>query len=290
MASSSVGAVSVSRTHERVSWALLAGLLFLRLPFLAGIALFSTPAWLEPTFQIGTYLLTAFLVWWERERLADFHIDGVAVWILILFKPAQTVILKLWPVDSPLAFPKLPGLSLWATAAALLIAAWLSRSKFPRIRPASFGWFAIGIGAGIVTAVLLAYPLSLQGAASQLPPRSMILAGLAPAAIIPHFIYQLGYAAVSEEPLFRGFLWGYLRKAGWQEVWIWLFQAGLFMIGHMYYLKNALISFWIIVPIGALVYGWVAWRSRSITASMAAHATLNTVLPILGLLVASYRY
>ncbi len=89
--------------------------------------------------------------------------------------------------------------------------------------------------------------------------------------------YQTGYAAVSEEPLFRGFLWGYLRKGGWSDGWICLFQAGLFMLGHIYYLNSLPISFWIIVPTGGLVLGWLAWRSRSIATSISAHATLNAL-------------
>ena len=85
-----------NKSHQIVGWVLLAGLLFLRLPFLAGIILFTRPGWLEPAFQIGTYLLTACLIWWERDRLTDFHIDILALGIIILFKPIQTIILAIW--------------------------------------------------------------------------------------------------------------------------------------------------------------------------------------------------
>jgi membrane protease YdiL (CAAX protease family) len=92
----------------------------------------------------------------------------------------------------------------------------------------------------------------------------------------PGFFYQLGYVAVTEEALFRGFLWGYLQKAGWKNIWIWLFQAGLFMLGHIYYIDKNPLLFWVIVPISALVMGVLVWRSKTISSSLAAHATLNT--------------
>ena len=102
-----------NKSHQIVGWVLLAGLLFLRLPFLAGIILFTRPGWLEPAFQIGTYLLTACLIWWERNRLSDFHIDILALGIIILFKPIQTIILAIWKFGgNPLEFPRLPGLIL----------------------------------------------------------------------------------------------------------------------------------------------------------------------------------
>jgi membrane protease YdiL (CAAX protease family) len=94
---------------------------------------------------------------------------------------------------------------------------------------------------------------------------------------------------VTEEPLFRAFLWGYLYKAGWKPVWIWLLQAGLFMLGHIYYITTYPISFWLIVPTGALVLGALVWRSKTISSSLAAHATMNALGYTLGYIVAALR-
>lgn len=93
---------------------------------------------------------------------------------------------------------------------------------------------------------------------------------------------QLTNAAVWEEPLFRGFLWGYLRLAKWKNVWIWLFQAGLFTLGHVYYLRTEPFGPWIIrIMIPSLLLGLIAWRARSITASMATHAFFNASFDLL---------
>jgi membrane protease YdiL (CAAX protease family) len=250
--------------HNSITFLLIAGLLFLRLPFLAGITylLKTSPNWLGSAFEISTYLLTAILIWWERDRLLDFHVDGLALTIILFFKPIETIIRAFWGWDkSGLAFPNPLGLLFWA--------------------------IAIGVLVGAVELALLGYPMSFQVDESCRQLRPELVPILVQA--IPGFIYQLGYAAVTEEPLFRGFLWGYLRKVGWKEVWIWLFQAALFCLGHIYYLDRAPISFWIIVPTGALVMGLVAWRSRSIAASMAAHGCGNALGYTMGCMIAFYR-
>ena len=82
---------------------------------------------------------------------------------------------------------------------------------------------------------------------------------------------------IAEEPFFRGFLWGALRRAGWEDVWIWAFQAALFWLAHIYWLGRSPVSFWV-VPLGGLVFGILAWRSRSIAVSMVAHGLVNGVM------------
>ena len=82
-------------------------------------------------------------------------------------------------------------------------------------------------------------------------------------------------AGLAEEPFFRGFLWGGLRKTGLREVWIWLVQAGLFWLGHAYAFLYGPFSFWLIVPIAGLVLGLLVWRSRSIAPGMIAHGLAN---------------
>ena len=88
-------------------------------------------------------------------------------------------------------------------------------------------------------------------------------------------LQQMLFAGIIEEPFFRGFLWGALRKAGWKDPWIWLTQAGLFWLAHFYYLGKAPWSTWLIVPAGGLVLGWLAWRSCSIASSILAHGCYN---------------
>ena len=261
--------------HQTISWIILGGILFLRLIVGGvGIALLKNHSWIDPVYQIGTYLLTAFLIYWERNQLKDFHIDKLTLIIIIIFKPLQTLILNSWHIKNPLAFPNWPSITLWVISIILAVLLRQSRRTLPKFTGRSIIWLVIGIAIGLVASILFAYPMSLQTHWVQPLTRNVIIEGFRNTPIT--FLYQLGFAAVSEEPLFRGFLWGYLLKAGWKGVWIWLFQAGLFMLGHIYYIGKLPISFWILVPVSALVFGALVWRSKTISSSLAAHATMNT--------------
>lgn len=102
------------------------------------------------------------------------------------------------------------------------------------------------------------------------------------------FVYQLGYAAVLEETVFRGFLWGYLLKLGWKDSRIWIFQTVLFTLGHMSGLRWYPLQFFVTVPIATLILGYLVWRSRTITSSLAAHGMNNAISDITAGLVAQY--
>lgn len=286
---------SVPLPARRAGWvtpAAIGLLLALRILVLGlGAWLFRpTPAWLDPLYQTGTYLLTLFLIFWERERLEEYHIGWLAVGLLLVFKPLETLLLTGMGAEQgfPMAFPNLPALIVWAAALALCVGLLLTRPTLRRVTAQEGRWFGWGVLIGLVTIALLAVPMALQLKwmnATVPDDAPTFLGGFLIPILLFDFPYQLGYAAASEEPLFRGFLWGWLRQRRWQGHWIWLFQAGLFMLSHIYYITRLPYSFWIIVPVGALVMGWVAWRSRSIAASMAAHATLNSLGMRLGQLV-----
>ncbi|WP_291568852.1 MULTISPECIES: CPBP family intramembrane glutamic endopeptidase [unclassified Clostridium] len=94
--------------------------------------------------------------------------------------------------------------------------------------------------------------------------------------LLPLALFQFNYAAISEESLFRGFIWGYLCKFKWKESWILIFQSTIFMIGHIYYLGSYPIFIFIRTFIGAFVLGIIAWKSRSIANSMVAHSIINS--------------
>jgi membrane protease YdiL (CAAX protease family) len=266
--------------HHQVFLLTLIGLLILRIPFEASMRFFNIEwEWTFSVYQIGTYLLTTFLVWWELDNLAEYHIDTLAVIIIILFKPIQTLMALLWNFGKYfLAFPGIPSLMIWIIAIAFAVGIWRKRSKLPSIKSRDIGWLLIGIIAGLLTMIVLSYPMSFQ-----------VLEGAKHENILIGFFYQIGQAAISEEPLFRGFLWGFLKKLKWREVWIWLFQAGLFTFSHIYYVNTYPISFWIIVPVCSLVLGWLAWRSRTITSSMVAHGMMNGSGNVFGYMMYLYR-
>jgi membrane protease YdiL (CAAX protease family) len=186
----------------------------------------------------------------------------------------ETHILQYWKFDSLLTFPKPFSLIIWSISILLILSLILGKYKFPKIHLNIIVWLIIGFISGIFTVLLIGYPGSLGIERSLLPYSfQQFISSLSPQL----FFYQAGYAAVSEEPLFRGFLWGYLRKIRISNFKILLIQAFLFMVGHIYRIKTDPISLFIVVPIGAIILGILAWRSKTISTSIVTHATVNAI-------------
>jgi len=274
--------------RNAVLWMIVFVLLLLRMVVLTGATVIRGPdvAWADPVYQIGTYVLTLLFVWLERARLSDYHIDGLVVWLIVLFKPLQTLILAYWGNADSMAFPQWPSLIIWLAAGVLIVALALKDRDRLRIVRKSVGWFGWGLGVGAVMAVILSYPLSLQVTDTDVPAAVGLFSLLRPMS----FVYQIGYAAVSEEPLFRGILWGMLRKVGWYNTLIWLVQAALFVLGHVFYLGVFPLSFWIVVPVASLILGGLAWRSQTIASSIGAHAISNALGLTMGMIVYSWLH
>lgn len=263
-----VNKVTPADTHMRVTWLLIGGLFILRGPLYGGIPLFGIyPDWLDPVWRIGTYLLTAILIWWERDRLAEFHIDKLVLIMFILGKPLEFL---LYQPGMPESFQ--PDTAVYVLylpiAIGLVIALWLTRPHLPTLSVKSWGWVGIGVLAGIALAAYFAaaFRIASPGFGKTTPTSTELI--FSP-------LWQMLYAGLGEEPFFRGFLWGGLRKTGLKDVWIWLVQAALFWLSHLVTLLNAPISFWLIVPVGGLVLGGLAWRSRSIAPGILAHGLAN---------------
>ncbi|MEW6401966.1 MAG: CPBP family intramembrane glutamic endopeptidase [Chloroflexota bacterium] len=261
--------------HRRVGWLVLAALLFLRIPFTIFVT-YMFPAnsgWGPAIYQLGTYVLTACLVWWERNDWRTMHMDTLSVGIIILFKPVQTLVLYGLGVNTPAAFPRPAALVLWGAAAGLLLALWFSRQRMGGIGGRAWAWLTCGLVTGIVFSALRNFEI-FQINAVMSRPSSISLPSVAASTGLA-FLYQIGFAAISEEPLFRGFLWGYLRRAGWKEAWVWLVQAAIFTSAHVYFMNALAFNFWIVVPLAGSILGLFAWRTRSIAPGMMAHAAYN---------------
>jgi len=76
--------------------------------------------------------------------------------------------------------------------------------------------------------------------------------------------------ALIEDFLFRGFLWGHLRKFKLSEPFILFIQAILFWGAYYYHFNRP--GTWIIIFVGGLLYGIVAWKTKSLFLSAIVHA------------------
>ena len=259
---------------------MMGGLFTLRIPLTLWATMLYKPAdqWARPVMAIGTYFLTALLIWWEREQLEYFHITKLALGIMILGKPIEILLyyLKIPYTNSDLSPIYLLYLPI---SIALGIAIFLYQPRRQNRVKISWTWIVISITIGLALAVVSSLLIKTPNP----PGKLIVFPSLSVWLLGP--IQQMSYAGITEEPFFRGFLWGSLRKAGWNEGWIWLFQVALFQIAHLYFIQLAPISFWISIPLGGLVLGYVAWRSRSIAYSILAHGIGNGIGNILDNLV-----
>lgn len=274
------------KTHERVSLFLLGILLFMRLIWYAPVSIYfpsEAPSWWFPIFEIVTYAATAAIVWWERDSLPTYHVDLTALIILIPLKMFSTIVETVdvygglglyWWVDVRLLFEPL--------AMALLVGLFVSRFMRIRRQQQSFReaivdyghqqntrGLLIGFVCGVCIGLTVGLLLYVQAPFDRYPITTI--------EVLMIVMFQLGNAAVLEEPLFRGFLWGHLRKRGVQDSRIFIIQAFLFWISHLYYFGVYSISFWVIVPIGSLAMGLVVWKTRSLGASMLTHGLANAI-------------
>lgn len=261
------------KRERALFWILLGGLLFLRFPWIILGRVFAPAYSIQITviFEVGTCLLTFLLIFLERKRLAEYHVDRLAL-VLLVCAPIAVLVGRMAGGYA------LPGQEVKAVLAVmLLIALLLRRPVLPRRGAGrTAGCIGTAVLAGAALAIIWGFLSSFQLRemvdVSTLPSVGQMLHG---GRLSYGVLYQIDYAAAAEEPLFRGFLWGRLRKCGWKDHWIWLFQALLFAVGHVYYVGVYNISAFLLVPLGALGLGLVAWKTRSIGASMITHGIIN---------------
>jgi len=262
-----------SKRHCQIAWPIIALLLFLRIPFTIVVTFFHR---IEDqsggaVYEVGTYLLTAILIYWERHRLADFHMDVYALAFIIFLRPLQTLILAYWKVESPMAFPHPMGLLIWVISIGSIFLLWQSGFKPARASSVTVSWLIIGIFTGVC--VSIAENLNSFRSIftpNQYPPSALLITSMS-----LNIFYHLGFAPINEESLFRGFLWGYLRQLKWKDGWILIVQAALFTSAHLYFAGRYPLMFWVYIPAAAILFGWLTLRSRSIAPAILAHGMIN---------------
>jgi membrane protease YdiL (CAAX protease family) len=247
------------------------GLLILRFPLIIIPSTVKTnlPSELiSSIYRNGTYLLTAILILLEKDKLAQFKINVFAITIFLLAPVLKPIIYI--TAEKRIPFGNL-DFSWIQIIISILLCLYLifSHTGIQKDKLKYYvKWTVISILAGVITAVGVGLIYSNFTSRSSMHPSVLIFIVL--------FITQLTNAAVCEEPLFRGFMWGYLEKRGWKQMWIWLFQAGVFCLGHVYYLPQYPV-FFIGTFVAALILGLLVWRSKSIGSSMIAHGIVNSL-------------
>lgn len=258
-------------TVKYFSFIIFIGLLILRYPFLIINRLGQTDipdSVIRYVFENGTYCLTAVLILLERDRLSQFKINLFAITIFLLAPILRPIVY--WATAKHIPFSGM-GFSWIEIIVSVILSLVLILSR-TRIQKDSLKytlkWTVISVFVGVLTSIGISFVYRYFDTRGDLHPTFTIYIVL--------FITQLSSAAICEEPLFRGFLWGYLEKRGWKQIWVCLFQAGIFCIGHLYYLPDFPV-FFIGTFVVAFILGLLVSRSKSIGTSMIAHGIINSL-------------
>ena len=221
--------------------------------------------------QLLFFLIIGGLIITNRKKLAEYNIDHSAVLIFFHF----TTVLRLRKIDSVATF--VVEVLFIAVAVIVLIFFWKSKKELTRQRFFN-KWFFLAVVVGIVLAVLEMRLDPIQN--------NKTIDGISTTTAIYYFFYYshhaIGSAGIFEEPVYRGFLWGFLKNIGLSDGQTLVAQAGLFWISHINYIHHPF-TIWITTPIMALVLGFLALKSRSIIPPMIAHVTYNAFISVVAL-------
>jgi membrane protease YdiL (CAAX protease family) len=273
-------AAGPTRPGEKRSVVAIAFLLLLRL-CLAVPWLHASELYRGAVFPTLTYLVTLYVLLLNRGDLAKYRIDRLSYLLILVAGPFQ--FLYCGTVEHRI--PAYLGAAV-STAAAVAFAAIAFRNGLVpsgRIRD-RLPSFLAGLVGGLVVAVVVnaASILRVRPADSD---TGLVLQLLSIAALIPLHLFT---AAVWEEPLFRGFLLTKLKEWRLNTLVAVLVQAAVFTVAHLYYFPRA--EFYLLVPVCGIAFGALAVTTKSLSSSMAAHATVNALVYTLVPLIASVAY
>jgi len=236
---------------------LILGLLLLRIGVdYLSISQHQTP-WIPVSYQVLTYLLSASIIWIERENLIKINFDGFSLIFFIVFRTIFFVSFapRIYAYISVIMFTVIAGVLLFR----------LNKSgHLYNLRPEikEIKWLLYGVVVGISIGII---PILVKQITGDI---NFSFYGLAFA-----FWFNLSNISIDEEPLFRGFIFGYLRDKGFNYRGIIILQAIIFTIVHLAYWRKPVTL--LLIFIVSIAYGILAWRSRSIAPSMIAHAWFN---------------
>jgi len=212
--------------------------------------------------ELCVFLLGLLLIWMFRFDLKKANIDTASMIIILLF----TILFQTSFSRSSSFFWIYYSVT---TIAVLLLSIILWKNKHIPLQTPKIGlWLLISILSTILLRIFIFFVYRFV----QLPDLTLVNAPLS--VFLLQFRHAMGHSAIIEEPVFRGVLWGYLRKKGWRDQRIFWLQAGLFWIAHVRYYSKPQI-FLITMPLGALLFGWLAWKSKTLAGSLLAHGLFN---------------
>lgn len=208
-----------------------------------------------------SFLVLAICIELEKENLTHLHFDRASLVLL-----AISTVLAL-PIG-PIIFGKYIGSISIAISGLLIFAALIQ--KVSKIPPVNLRWTLSGIFLTIAVLIPVNFLNLFTHNADEITQISFF----------SRTIYNVFFVSVTEEIIFRGFLWGYFRSMGLSEKKAFVFQFLLFWLGHGGQI-NAPLIFLVSSPMITFVLSYLAYRSKQLFPSIASHAMFNVLLDVL---------
>lgn len=249
----------------------LGGIVSLQIVYL--VAVFATQSsvsidYINYAYSTVMYLIVSVLICVEIKRLEEFNIDKFTIITLILFSFLRRRLV----IVGEGYFLILIGLAGISMIVALI-------TNKPKLLRTNLRWTLFGIMIGGITLFPIAQlELFLRHTwlANPLLRNNLALTA------ISDLLKQLSFTSLPEEILFRGFIWGYLRREGWEEnkiIWI---QGVLFWLIHIGRLATPF-TFFFAIPILTLISSQLTKRSKQVFPAILSHTIINSVSAILNL-------
>lgn len=212
--------------------------------------------------------LTA-LIWIEIRNLEEFHIDKFTIITFILGSLLRPRV----GIAGEAYFSGLVRLSGILIVIVLIV-------KKPKTLRTNLRWSLTGIIAGSISVILIAI-LELYLRPTWLP--SPLLQNSTAPTVLGMIFKQFSMGVPLEEIWFRGFLWGYLRRYGWEENKIIWTQGLLFWLIHFSRIFAEPFTFFLVIPLFTLILSKLRSYSKQIYPSILSHTIMNTVGALLNL-------
>lgn len=252
----------------------IVGLLVIRYPYLILNKWF--PYGFEQTllmsiFYTVTYLFSGWFLFIERKRLTQYNVTRFFL-ILFLSLPTVTPVVMVLFFHLPVGSiaPYSPRIVLSVVFTVLFRQQLFSTPPVvsgKRITYSSLWTFFLSLPLMLITAGIAVHQSRILHMSIPIEPYMNM---------VPVLLAQMTNAALSEEPLFRGVILSFFSKhlPSWAAVSV---QTLLFTLAHLYYVSSYPFSFWLIVPIGGMVFGVIATKTKSLTYSTVSHGLGNSI-------------
>lgn len=216
-------------------------------------------------FTITLYAFVAIISWWKVDQIKQYHFDRTT-YASFIFLGVYRTRLEI-PNEG---YFKAVILILTLMILAACIKSW---RKIPKT---NWRWAGIAI-----FACFMIFPISYlesfqpdQYSQMNINPDGLGLT------LIQRILTQLSFVTVFEEILFRGILWAYLLRLGWDENKVFWVQALSFWSVHLWRIGTP-ISFFFTIPIGGLVFSLLTRYSKQLFPSILLHTFSNVLTPFL---------